>query len=190
MNSAKTVNVFRKNIGKVLISVLFKIELHIEKRLISMQQRAFCMWKVKVMDAKVNEAAKADTIKNQSQVQDKQSAKRQQAMALRSKGVNAIKRASIIRRQLTDALDNDRHTTIDSLSATLRSSTCILQRIEKFHNKLSDLRDQSMTDMKFRNAAREGKILMALVFLRQAMKRKLRWEFLIDGTLCRSARPK
>ena len=115
--------------------MLFKIELHIEKRLISMQQRAFCMWKVKWMRKLTR--PQSDTIKNQSQVQDKQSAKRQQAMALRSKGVNAIKRASIIHEQLTDALDNDRHTTIDSLSATTQVDLHALQRrIVKFHNKI------------------------------------------------------
>ena len=59
IDSVKTVNVFKKRIGKVLISTLFKIELNIEKRLIFQQQKAFCMWRLKVMSAKAKDAARS-----------------------------------------------------------------------------------------------------------------------------------
>ena len=82
--------------------------------------------------------------------------KRRQSMTLRSTPASrsAKQRASIIHEHLTDTLDTDRHTTIDSISSTLRSIYMYFAaENEKFHNQLSDLHDQSMTEMKFRDAA-------------------------------------
>ncbi len=179
-SSVITVNVFKKSVGKVLISTLFKLELNLEKRLISKQQKAFSLWKLKVMNAKAVDAASAD--KAEKLIQDAQKAKERQSVALRSiprsKSVSAKRSASTIQEHLTDALDVDRHTTIDSVSSTLRSIYIYLTaETEKFHTKLSDLHDQSQTEMVFRDASREAKILVLVVFLRQAMKRKLKWGF-------------
>ena len=172
------VNVFKKDVGKVLISTVFNIELAVEKRMISMIQKSFCLWKLKVMNAKASDAMKAVQDAN-----DARDAKVRQSISLRSmptsKSVSAKRRGTTMHAvPLTDALDTNRHQTIDSASSTLRSIYVHLTaESEKYHTMLSDLHDHSKTEKEFREAARNGKVLMLVVFLRQAVKRKLRWGF-------------
>ena len=159
-------NVLKKEIGVPLIVILFNMERYCEQREIVSKQRAFSWWKLM-----------SDHIKSMETVQALQNEQESKASFLGSLP-KVGRRTSLLQEHLSDPRDIDRHTTIDSVSSTLRSTYVHLTaESEIYHTKLSELHDHAKTEQQFKDAAKRAKLMMVTVFLRQSLKRKLRWGF-------------